>query len=1606
MATEQNNTRINTFTDGMNTDVAYDSMKNSQYIYAINLRPYTTSKINGPQDIAAYGKYGVLTPVYHTDNNPFNDVYTEYTGFTDIKPSTISKIITSGDINILIYIYKGLIYLYKISTPDERQISTVYEYNREFLCFIDTGIGNLKNVSAVLQYETDRVTNLYLADGVHKIMIINVVDTDYIKSLRDADGKINIDYISQNNYFPKKAIKYKAVTSGQLKTSQVQYTYRFYKKYGVTSKLAPLSRKFQVINPSRDTEIGCSEDSITSIGLQLEININENISQFDRIQVYRIQYIKPNQNADIDLIYDGGFEANKGQEEWFIQIIDNGRKTLQTLTMQEFSQIHGQDIIPKLLEQNQGYLFAGNIKDTTTFQLSKEDLKKFWAFQFTEDIVNGIHNCYCYVDQGYTQAQTLLCQQQTYGGAISELMNAFNNPDHFKQDYSNPYSDINYTQYNNYHTSIYDYFGYVGGSGDCISWRLVATELEDGQKNQNASYYFKATSGKPIATSKYIYTIGDKTYEKDANDAKEILTYNGFPTANPTHDNAVTSSCIKSLKRGEVYRYGIILYKKDGTRSDVIWIGDIKIPGPDVIPLTNGENGTYQIGIEFVEEAEFFTFANTNHICGYEIVRCQRTNEYSRSLQQVVISSTVRQKMIDGNYSPYYPTGFIISNPQYIGYTPYEALYSGVEGNPTKVETQWPKVDDNQMTSGASDNRLYQIYCPEMQTYVDDVLNKLKVNQISLTPALYLYSSINYNVTNEDIIRFTTDNAYDPSTYKQIEKSNEAQRNRVFSLSFVPLIAESVNKDGKYTDTSIDKSNYTFGEYTNLNYKILSYSKDDKSDKINKLKYLESASTVYSRRFFRRTGKEAYTKDLQPRAFQDRIDVDNIYYTKETDFNLNQYNYSKQIYAISSVKMLNWEDGFSNHIISGGKIENAVKKYKSYIKNISTSNYLNWVCGNKYDIPVGTSNEYGWTKVPWDNVVEFTNNDNADAHKTRTYPSIGPIGPAARCLIIQLSNDKKDKQELKDLLVGSYEEHKLNDNGIGYYDDVISKIELNNIFGEVLTTNRIKQEDKGHVLIKSHTEPDSSIAYQDPEEVSKLNSYPGTLLCEITHPAIHYSGKDKFSKQYDTYYGFGDYKEIKDDANTPKSIYVFTGDTYTQIYEIEGMYKAYDFNDDKSSLQSMQTIHYIPMESTINQYFDYGMNYRNTSNANLQSEAGEIKGVSTQDRPVHQYNLIYSDNGTSNDIYSPQSVVQSQNTYSQRICYSQMKTNGELLNNWNIFKPVDYIDVNPVYGELTDMFTVQDTLYFWQNKGFGKLSVNERSLVKDENSNLIQLGQGSVLQRYDYLSTKFGMRDQDMCKINVDNDIYWFDHRNRCIAAYKAVSAGNGRTSMQVIDFTEKTNVKTLMKNCDITDTPTIEYDPNNDELLFNNVTLTDTGEDTDGSYTLAFNCKFDIAQSLYDINGCINTIYNNKTNQDDIIYINTNDKGQICNSQLSNVKTNASRYYLKFIVNPNASVTKVFDNQQIVYPHMYYNTYGNTFGFDNAINFSTDLNKANTLNTNVENSYTDREGNVCFSIPRCSNNNIQRLRGKWMIESIMNNDPESYSSISHIITKFRQSYN
>jgi len=44
------------------------------------------------------------------------------------------------------------------------------------------------------------------------------------------------------------------------------------------------------------------------------------------------------------------------------------------------------------------------------------------------------------------------------------------------------------------------------------------------------------------------------------------------------YSNPLMSYAFKSLKRDELYRYGIILYNKKGDASSVKWIADIRTP--------------------------------------------------------------------------------------------------------------------------------------------------------------------------------------------------------------------------------------------------------------------------------------------------------------------------------------------------------------------------------------------------------------------------------------------------------------------------------------------------------------------------------------------------------------------------------------------------------------------------------------------------------------------------------------------------------------------------------------------------------------------------------------------------------------------------------------------------------------------------------------------------------------------------------------------------------------------------------------------------------------------------------------------------------------------
>jgi hypothetical protein len=107
---------------------------------------------------------------------------------------------------------------------------------------------------------------------------------------------------------------------------------------------------------------------------------------------------------------------------------------------------------------------------------------------------------------------------------------------------------------------------------------------------------------------------------------------------NKNYTNPAISYCFKSLRRDELYRFGIILYDKDGNASNVKWIADIRTPsmtwrGCEAFishgKMYDEKYGRFDsIDLSVRPLGISFTVKNLPEDCvGYEIVRCNRNVE-------------------------------------------------------------------------------------------------------------------------------------------------------------------------------------------------------------------------------------------------------------------------------------------------------------------------------------------------------------------------------------------------------------------------------------------------------------------------------------------------------------------------------------------------------------------------------------------------------------------------------------------------------------------------------------------------------------------------------------------------------------------------------------------------------------------------------------------------------------------------------------------------------------------------------------------------------------------------------------------------------------------
>lgn len=1380
----------------MNSDQAYDQLSNTNYTFGKNIRITKNQLIGDETGDYSSVHEGIITPVYAGYKVP---------GIEDeewLKDQEILACDTVGNLGVIVTkeckedAWRLNIHRFKLEDDD------ITELDENFLYIEDSRIENITQVSVVLYKELDNVIKLYIATGIWPILTIRVDEsvTSNPNNATDVNSLIN------NRILPTDPVYIQATISGALKTSQVQYTYRFYNKYGIATRLAPLTNKIQVIDSNRNKETGNAEDTTTSVGFSLQIKNIKNYG-FERMQIYRIQYIKENEDANVYLIYDGDKQS---------QFNDVGIDPLQELTMEEFASLSGIQIIPDVIEYNQDYMFAANVKDDTIITDIEID---------TNPVINIVDTSVL----------------------ISKPSGDYILPNTSNENFVRSGQDIKILKYDaEGHTStgvtVYDYF----------EDRNIKTEQ----------------------------------------------VYN-------TYNNIFTSSLLRSLRRGETYKYGIVYYDNIGRRSDVLPIGDIDIPeintysdkGGCIFFNDNSKTYAYPAGVEIrlPQPKKIGSDELVPNIVGCQIVRRSSKDIYQKTLLQVALARPIRQGLKKNTYadswtqSPYYPSGFLttdymITSGYYGWVTGAIVRQEGVSGNSSvygDVFTNDEKVLENS-ANNYKNTGLFQIFSSEIDFRREDVQSRLSANDCYLNPSYILYPTSNIQQLND-------------ITYQQLNP-----KDNIRGLRF----AVQQWNDGENNKNSIFIQKRTLLD----NVYMTTLGQCDKT----------SDHLVYNY---------------------------NISDSKET-------GYKYKLIDVKDVKIPKWYEGFSNIKYAGAQLVGGVKQYKSYTTSIDEYIFNNWVSFGLYDLQVydenqpntfRDNNENDWATAQFlydeDPHQHAQTRDVFDSDTLAASYGNGFIGPGPSCLLAAL--------DTKNL-------YNTDGNSESFYDALY--------IGD--------------------------------------NAQLGTYVCNIQHDVSLMNAE---SDEVVQYFGFGNYFNLKLEGNKYKVVHnyknttddymiVFDGDIYITPHELTTEYKTYDFNS-HDTLESMQVTNYVPMESKVNTFFDYGMNYLNTQSANLLYEAGSIEGIVTQDRPSHQYNMIYSTNDQSNDVFSLISTDKNEtNNFPQRTYYSEPKINGEFIDNFNVFKAVSFIDVNSKYGEVTNLLTNKNTLFYWQDTAFGKFSVNERSLINDQNGNTIMLGQAGILSRFDYINTKYGMRLYDFCATAAEDKVYWVDINNR------AVVVGN---TNEAVNLGEQLNVQNIInKNIDVNKIPKTDYDLQNNEILFK--CLKDNQQ-------IVFNIKYNIATSIYN------------RDYSDIVYIDNhmygiNDKGLFTKYNYLSVEQNdgyLSPVQLSFVVNNATSTTKVFDSQQIVpIKRNEYSTspaedlewfVGKFFDKDTTTEFETDI---LGVNNNTIEPHTDREGNIIYNVPRFGNNDWgNRMRGKWLRTSIDKETPHEFFTISHVITKLRQSY-
>lgn len=1545
------NEQTNTFSGGMNTDAADHVLGNDQYRDALNLR-YVNNKES------AAGSLKVI--------DGFKNIFTTKINDEIIETTQVGQygIFFTQDINDVICVYRFPLEKKTISGEDIKMI---------FGPCSDWGIYELdvygnkiarNRLSIVGRQEGSDNIKLYIADGIHQILIMDVLSDTPPTSIND---------ISTNSYESLLPPKISDITYGSLKAGKNQYAFQFYSKYKQQTSMSPLSRLINIVNIIDDGYEfnGANEGNFTNMGVKLKIQIPDD-SNYDLIKIYRVYYQQNSETPDVDLIFDGRFVITTENKKNYFYYLDSSNNSIGKISVNDFNSKFGLYMIPRVIESKDDYLFAAQIKEYRNTNKSFDNINTVSISASSDEHVQFLNVNDDYTkEKSYTVNEVVKNNWEIFDQLTKEkdCWNAYTqNEDGI--DYGSAKLQMLYTFPDNNREQFY------GGSGKNIDWRFITTILP---ADYSTLDFDKIGTRRPSIgynSRKMVNSDGYKYYIRKDGVLIQGEQFRVPELKNDTYQHPIVANQLLSLRRGETYRFGIIFTDKKGVSSPVKWITDITVPDIHIDGFQSFMNGLKQrelsvmpIGVEF----KLHDIDNED-IYSYEIVRCNRGSNDVRVISQGVLSRPVIKKFMDDSIQKdqyYTPSGFVTTNRLNID-PPYN-----------RNQLSYNAVDTNYRVNNFSNQNLFQFISPEFSYTNKTIIDFIDKSNVNLDILKYLFSLNSGNKIVEQTININNSHNVQGGTLRQ-ESFNTTDficRKGVLQTALTfPLPFKFPVKNG---DTlQFDQTNELYKNsflYNNL----ITY------DQINNIYGAYDVNINTSHDLLVEDCK--YSVNMP----SDYIASGRITYDIEYAQRI-KYQYFK-LYSQSNSVLVN------DH--------NPLDPYVTY--QITEDNKLTGYSVIQHDV----KNQYGINSkqisesLKWNDLFEVKN----DKTEQKFSDKLNLVGEHGFCNVVCWGqyNEQPKGIKKKDIHLTDIAMYSLGGTSLLFTIDGKLKKQLkqnDKILSETIGTDNIltmtEKTSEGTFTTKTIYYPEG---VQKNEYVYKGNDYTkkssyidvssfGTFLCNITRNCIPYGGYTKVAKDNSKYYSYSDIKEFNNNDNNV--IEVFSGDTYIGPFEYTSAHKV--SNRVIGLLTTMNVQYAIPVESSINMYIDHGYKFsRNTNNVNVswvQEQPSNVDGVFKQTVPQYSYNTAYSLNKTIGQNYSTISYdTKDKQSYPYRCRYSEKKENGELEDSWQNFKAANYIDVDPNYGKITGLKRFKNNLMFWQEKSFGAFSVNERTAVTDNNNHEVLLGSGGLLSRYDYVSTTSGLENNVFAYAVTTQSLYWIDAFNTVFCQY------NGGGDYKQISITK--NINTVVSKEYRTDG---EYQISRYKVLtdprYNEVYFTSK----DGVFVFnelqqAFISKYSYGGHCDSIIGKYDTFIANRTESRDVNGIINSYTGYI-DSLSGNNHTMFNKnidFKLVYVVNAEPNIVKVFDNVR----------FGATEGMVKQFYASYSVNdgaKCSTGNINPLKDISNRYYDYRYAIPRMTDpselNQLygSRLRGKSTYCTVNGEALSDDMQLYYITTKFR----